>query len=205
MLDVRCSGCLFPGGTGVPPVPISHLRLERDSFARGSGRRWRSRMRVVWEKQFNVRGTKDGRSAGLRRPSQNCSSGRASALISNEIPRIMSRLTSAATIKWGFETISPARHNFGFQCSMFNIPPPAIFHLPSPNHPSRGLLTPIPGFCNASRNSGNALNHPGKTMRLPGGDGIVPQSNEFVSCDRTILPTGRLSQLHSKWIVLRSK
>jgi hypothetical protein len=44
--------------------------------------------------------------AALPRLSLNCSSGRESAPISYEIPRIVSRLTSAATIKWGFETVS---------------------------------------------------------------------------------------------------
>jgi hypothetical protein len=47
--------------------------------------------------------------AALLRLSLNCSSGRESAPISYEIPRIVSRLTSAATIKWGFETVSATR------------------------------------------------------------------------------------------------
>ena len=50
--------------------------------------------------------------AALLRLSLNCSSGRESAPISYEIPRIVSRLTSAATIKWGFETVSAARPSY---------------------------------------------------------------------------------------------
>ena len=53
----------------------------------------------------------DGRAA-LLRLSQNCSSGRESALISYEIPRIVSRLTSAATMRGCFETASAARPSY---------------------------------------------------------------------------------------------